>query len=504
MDYIKTKDTNPTHYRVIEHWNHGANNWVANNLDKFDIYERTFYVFEKGEPYSSNNFQTNLDEIVARANENMNVFKGKNTDWHAIIQTFASSKYNTTSNISNFTSSDQPDYTYVMEELANSSKTYRWPTKEEMFASAYLCLSRGARGIISFCYGTRIRPGENVYGLLERDFDSSGKRAKQRVNYEFGSASPFEYVSDLFSELDVIKDLFTKIDVDMAYTATNENGTRPSNAYVTIDNGQWIEAGEFHDRVNQNSTDKYLLLVNRVCNNNDATPANAQNFTVSIPENSKRRAIEDIYILRAHPELNPYIILEPDQSSFYLTLGPGRGKLLRVTEDEQAILLGWAYANKSQYAGALSLNNTRHLDRAGGKLHLIFHSGGEVFYRRSADNGNSWELTKRLSAGNGSNARESLVAAHDNSVHVVFQHKNDDGTYNVMYTYSTDNGSTWSDPQSLVSNISVSSYQSKGPQPVITEGYINGSYQLMVVYTSSSGLYYLTKPKVSSGLYIYG
>ena len=88
----------------------------------------------------------------------------------------------------------------------------------------------------------------------------------------------------------------------------------------------------------------------------------------------------------------------------------------------------------------------------------------------------------------------TLVAAHDNSVHVVFQHKNDDGTYNVMYTYSSDNGSTWSDPQPLVSNISVSSYQSKGPQPVVTEGYINGSYQLMVVYTSSSGLYYLTKP----------
>ncbi|MHB2156492.1 S8 family serine peptidase [Calditrichota bacterium GD2] len=98
----------------------------------------------------------------------------------------------------------------------------------------------------------------------------------------------------------------------------------------------------------------------------------------------------------------------------------------------QAVLLGAAYANKSQYAGALSLNNTRHLDRAGGKVHLIFHSGGEVFYRRSSDNGHSWELTKRLTKGNGSNARESLVAAHDNSVHVVFQHKNDNGTYNVM------------------------------------------------------------------------
>ncbi|MHB2153833.1 S8 family serine peptidase [Calditrichota bacterium GD2] len=164
----------------------------------------------------------------------------------------------------------------------------------------------------------------------------------------------------------------------------------------------------------------------------------------------------------------------------------------------QAVLLGAAYANKSQYAGALSLNNTRHLDRAGGKVHLIFHSGGEVFYRRSSDNGHSWELTKRLTKGNGSNARESLVAAHDNSVHVVFQHKNDDETYNVMYTYSSDNGSTWSDPVALVSNISVSSNQTKGPQPVITEGYINNTYTLMVVYTSSSGLYYMTKA-TSSG-----
>ncbi|MHB2148166.1 FlgD immunoglobulin-like domain containing protein [Calditrichota bacterium LG25] len=67
-----------------------------------------------------------------------------------------------------------------------------------------------------------------------------------------------------------------------------------------------------------------------------------------------------------------------------------------------------------------------------------------------------------------------------------------------MYTYSSDNGSTWSDPVALVSNISVSSSQSKGPQPVITEGYINNTYTLMVVYTSSSGLYYMTKA-ASSG-----
>ena len=45
LNYIYDNDPDHTHYRVIEHWNLGADNWVANNLDKFDIFERTFYVF---------------------------------------------------------------------------------------------------------------------------------------------------------------------------------------------------------------------------------------------------------------------------------------------------------------------------------------------------------------------------------------------------------------------------------------------------------------------------
>ena len=428
----------------------------------------------------------------------MNVFKGKNTDWHAIIQTFASSTNNTTSNTSNSTSSDQPDYTYIMKELANSSKTYRWPTKEEMFASAYLCLSRGARSIISFCYGTKLDSSEKIYGLLKKDFDPNGKRDEQEVYYEFGSASPFKYVSDLFSELDVIKDLFTKIDVDMAYTATNENGTRPSNAYVTIDNGQWIEVGEFHDRVNTNSTDKYLLLVNRVCNNSDATPANAQTITVNIPESSKRRAIEDIYTLRAHPELNPYIILEPGQNSFSLTIGPGRGKLLRVTEDEQAILLGWAYDNKSQSAKATYANNARHLVKDGGYLYEIFSSGGEIYFRRSNNNGSSWQVTKRLTAGNGSNSRPAISAFYDNSLHVVWQRKIADNKWDIYYTYSTNHGNSWHSPSIMAHNVITSTYQNNGPQPVIAYSFVQEQLmELMAVYTTSNGLYYTTKTSAS-------
>jgi hypothetical protein len=63
---------------------------------------------------------------------------------------------------------------------------------------------------------------------------------------------------------------------------------------------------------------------------------------------------------------------------------------------------GFVYQNKSSSPDATATNNARHLARTPTQeagvydLHEVFVSGGEVYYRRSPDDGSTWNQTHRL------------------------------------------------------------------------------------------------------------
>jgi len=156
----------------------------------------------------------------------------------------------------------------------------------------------------------------------------------------------------------------------------------------------------------------------------------------------------------------------------------------------QALLLTHANNNKSTYASATFSNSARQLAKGGGKLHEVFNSGGEIYYRRSADNGSAWEITKRLTSGNGGNSRQCLASGQSNYLHIVWQRYNSaNSLYDIYYALSADNGASWSIPVILAPNIAVTASQMHGPMPVVSEAPINGR-TIMLVYCSSSGLYY--------------
>jgi hypothetical protein len=185
-------------------------------------------------------------------------------------------------------------------------------------------------------------------------------------------------------------------------------------------------------------------------------------------------------------------------------------------------------ANKAFDASATFSNGARHLLKGGGKLHEQFTNGGQIYYRRSSNNGNSWELTKKIStAGLDNNSTGGLAVAQGNSVHLVWQRKKPNSRYEVWYSRSTDNGGSWSVPVILPSadDIEVSFWQAYGAMPVIAErsniistdggeGWDEqvSDYQLVVVYCSIQGLRYRTSgnngtswttpsPDIISGLY---
>lgn len=133
----------------------------------------------------------------------------------------------------------------------------------------------------------------------------------------------------------------------------------------------------------------------------------------------------------------------------------------------QDILLGFAYANKSTSYAASSNNNDHVLERGtiDGKLNEIFASGGEIFYRRSSDNGSTWYITTRLSTGNGSNQCPSIVAGYgspNDMLRAVWQRQLDGTHYEIWSANSTNGGGSWSTPAIVngASNVTVSYHQS--------------------------------------------
>ena len=160
----------------------------------------------------------------------------------------------------------------------------------------------------------------------------------------------------------------------------------------------------------------------------------------------------------------------------------------------QSTLLTLAYTNKSTSAGATQTNNARHLAKDDGYLYEVFYSGGEIFFRRSNDNGSTWQVTKRLSEGNGAYSRPALTTYYDNSIHVVWQRNLGNRTWDIYYTNSSDHGSSWLTPSTIAQNVNTSYYQNWGAQPVIAYCFVDEmDMQLMTVYTGSNGICYSTK-----------
>jgi M6 family metalloprotease-like protein len=147
------------------------------------------------------------------------------------------------------------------------------------------------------------------------------------------------------------------------------------------------------------------------------------------------------------------------------------------------------YQGRSDNPGATAFNSQRklYLDFEG-NLHVVFQSGGEVFYRKSTDNGVTWQITKQLSDGSGTNASPSITGRWDDGkectrLYCVWQ-KGTSSNYSVVYNYSSTSGTSWlTSPVTLASSINCS-----GPTPVIQANGPDVSPELMISWKDASQL----------------
>lgn len=95
----------------------------------------------------------------------------------------------------------------------------------------------------------------------------------------------------------------------------------------------------------------------------------------------------------------------------------------------------------------------------GPDVHIVYEHLGEIFYRRSIDNGKSWEQPKRLTWG-GCSPYMLDIGVSEDSVHIAFSSFGWTDYSDLFYKRSTNNGETWENTQRITWNQGVTDYLS--------------------------------------------
>ena len=462
-----------------------------NATPHLDILQMDCYFFYSDVPQTYNAQQNALDNFLTHYNNTMNRLKGKQTEWQAVIQS--------------------------QHEFRGSCTDLRRPNYYELRAQAYLALSRGSRGITAFVYGSWPSPGGsssmittslNTYARTEIlrggstescDYYYAGLVDPDRDAYtaltDPDGIAAFDNLKNLYLELKPLGSVIRKLKVYNSFPNTSIPPNNSAGIYSV--SGDKIELGTFKRMDEGIDSTNYFMVVNRVCNNSDGSVSSPQSISIvlngyqSIIDKSNGQTISGSYNT------------SNNRTTFTVSLDPGKGKLFAFNRTIQL-----ANLNKSLYYGATANNNAHIVERGhtANVLHEVFHSGGEIFYRRSTDNGSTWNITQRLSDGTGVSERPSMSAGYHNTspnldiLRVVWQQKLDNYHYKLWYVYSDNGGISWSSPQVIsgCSSVTVSYNQSNqgygpGSTPVVSafvEIYNENTSSFAVIYAASNGLHY--------------
>ncbi|MBU2586133.1 MAG: hypothetical protein KKH32_12505, partial [Bacteroidetes bacterium] len=311
------------------------------NVPSLDVLQNNVYVFKSTTSKNYLDQQYQLNDLLNHYNGTINQLRLKETEWQAIIQS-------------------QRDYR-IMDTFQ-----LRRPTFEEIRVQAYLAISRGARGIISFVYGsltpsingegageyTTISPllsGGNSFGQSLYQYDGlvDGVRNPfDAINYPGDPA--FDYVKNIYLELAQIGPVIKKL----KHYNYFPNISIPSNnsANIFSISGEKIEVGTFKRMDEGIDSTNYFILVNRVLNNSDGSLSSPQTINIII-SGGKYSLVSQNTKTRIYGTYDA----SQNRTSFILALEPGKGELyfrdsypakpqnLKVTANsEQDAVLTWS------------------------------------------------------------------------------------------------------------------------------------------------------------------
>ena len=429
----------------------------TDSVPHLDILQVDPYVFRVYIDPDLTDQQSALDDLLDHYDSTMRSVRGKHTEWQAIIQAHS--------------------------EISGDSR--RRPSALELRVQAYLALSRGARGITSYVYGSEVpvgTPKESdplpIEGLLlggapRLVYEIRGLIDLNRDPYtsitDPDGIPAFQNVAELYTELSALGPQARKLRL---YDAFPNSGIPTANASCIIGvSGNFVEIGVFKRFDQGPDSTAYFMLVNRICNDATGEIADSQAVTVSFAH----PAFQWLKITEVVSGRQWAIAGSGAGAVFSDKIAPGGGKLYKL---EQADLMTLAAFNKSASSTAIAYSNQRKLCReSNGRLHEVFESGGEAFYRNSTNDGATWQVTTRLSGGSGGSAAPCITMA-GTTVIVVWQRWNG-SSYQIQTSRSTNGGSAWSAPAILATVTSAS----PGPIPSVS-GCDNAAF---LAYRTASG-----------------
>lgn len=135
---------------------------------------------------------------------------------------------------------------------------------------------------------------------------------------------------------------------------------------------------------------------------------------------------------------------------------------------------------------ATAFNSQRKLLRTSdGRLHMVFESEGEIFYRRTQTDGTTWENSTSvyLSSGNYNNKFPCITGTSSKQFVVWQRYNTSTSKYDTYFTKNT--GSGWSAPATIPRLSGLTS--TNDPLPVVTYKAQGGNYRLLVCVSGISG-----------------
>ena len=107
---------------------------------------------------------------------------------------------------------------------------------------------------------------------------------------------------------------------------------------------------------------------------------------------------------------------------------------------------GLTWESDIQLTNLVSSKSLPSISASGSNIHIVWqdnrNSNAEIYYKRSTDGGSNWDADVRLT-NNPAVSQDAVTKAEGTAVNVIWRDTRS-GNYEIFYKRSTDNGNTWS------------------------------------------------------------
>jgi predicted neuraminidase len=191
----------------------------------------------------------------------------------------------------------------------------------------------------------------------------------------------------------------------------------------------------------------------------DGTPQNGDVFYMRSTDNGSTWSVERNLTSNAGKSFFPSIVVSGDNVHLiWADFTPGNGEIFYKRSLDNGVT--WSKERRLTHNRGGSV--TPSITVSGNNVHVTWRDkspgNAEIFYKCSTNNGDTWSNKKRLTKNAGSSTYPSIAVIGDN-VHVTWN-DNSRGNYEIFYKHSTNNGSTWSMKTRLTHNAGDSLFSS--------------------------------------------